>query len=304
MMTDEQPPYLNLAHQFLDTNFFESPSNNFSLLPLISTNTFMKQLVQPDPPMAVDYFSHALTPNQYRNCWREISNNKFMKPFELSNVDSILKLKVSQPIDDLMMFLPTTSRARLENACWRAWYKEINNLKELDPAKINWFKENDITVLYGPLIEEERNENEGYIKDVSNEQVNDDSIECFSPTSTAIDDDNNNSSNSNRNHLDKEQLIEPHQDLDNFKTHCQSRDSDDLNSDDSNSELFSHERPLSNRTSVSSMSSSLISDSRLKSVLKKRGHRKCLSLDNTSNVRVPSKKLSFNPELESTRLLY
>lgn len=31
----------------------------------------------------------------------------------------------------------------------------MNKLKELDPAKINWFKENDVTVLYGPLIIED-----------------------------------------------------------------------------------------------------------------------------------------------------
>ncbi|GAV29533.1 hypothetical protein PMKS-003034 [Pichia membranifaciens] len=77
-----------------------------------------------------------------------------MKPYELSNVDNITRLRTVQQTDDLMMFLPTTSQARLENACWRAWYKKLRSLKELDPTEINWFKENDVTVLYGPLIDD------------------------------------------------------------------------------------------------------------------------------------------------------
>lgn len=152
-----EPEYLNLAHQFLDTNFIESSSkrNSFSLLPILTTNPEVGSLVSTTPPQAVDYFSYELTSTQYHSCWKNIANNQFMKQCELSNIDNISKLKKVQPMDDLMTFLPTTSRARLENACWRAWGKNMNKLKELDPAKINWFKENDVTVLYGPLIVEE-----------------------------------------------------------------------------------------------------------------------------------------------------
>lgn len=161
----QEPKYLNLAHQFLDTNFIESvKSNNFNLLPVISTNPVWESFVRTDPPLAVDYFSYDLTPKQYHSCWKNISNNQFMKPYELSNVDNVTRLRTVQPTDDLMIFLPTTSQARLENACWRAWYKKLKNLNELDPTEINWFKENDVTVLYGPLIEEENIEHISHIK--------------------------------------------------------------------------------------------------------------------------------------------
>lgn len=160
-MEDEEPQCLNLAHQFLDTNFIESTKcNNFNILPVISTNPSFESFVRSDPPLAVDYFSYDLTSKQYHSCWKNISNNQFMKPYELSNVDNVTRLRTVQQTDDLMMFLPTTSQARLENACWRAWYKKLRNLKELDPTEINWFKENDVTVLYGPLIDEEEGDDD------------------------------------------------------------------------------------------------------------------------------------------------
>ena len=152
---DDETQCLNLAHQFLDTNFIESTRcDNFNILPVISTNPSFESFVRSDPPLAVDYFSYDLTSKQYHSCWKNISNNQFMKPYELSNVDNITRLRTVQQTDDLMMFLPTTSQARLENACWRAWYKKLRSLKELDPTEINWFKENDVTVLYGPLIDD------------------------------------------------------------------------------------------------------------------------------------------------------
>lgn len=173
---DSQPKYLNLAHQFLDSNFLESTSpDNFSTLPIISTNPYFDSFVNSDPPMAVDYFSYKLTSKQYHNCWKNIYNNQFMKPYELSNVDSITRLQTVERTDDLMMFLPTTSQARLENACWRAWYKNLKNLKELDPTEINWLKENDVTVLYGPLIITSN--------DKTNNVVNDDDDDTHSANS-------------------------------------------------------------------------------------------------------------------------
>lgn len=151
-----EPQYLNLAHQFLDTNFIEATRRNrFNVLPVLSTSSVHESFVQTEPPLAVDYFSHDLTSKQYHNCWKSIVNNQFMKQYELSNVDNITRLRLVQQTDDLMMFLPTTSQPRLENACWRAWYKKLKSLKELDPTKINWFKENDVTVLYGPLIDDD-----------------------------------------------------------------------------------------------------------------------------------------------------
>ncbi|KAF2675331.1 hypothetical protein BT63DRAFT_409429 [Microthyrium microscopicum] len=39
---------------------------------------------------------------------------------------------------------------RLENASWRAWWKQLNGLRSLPPEHLNWLKENDTTWLYGP----------------------------------------------------------------------------------------------------------------------------------------------------------
>ncbi|GME74132.1 unnamed protein product [Ambrosiozyma monospora] len=153
MQIDQQEPeYLNLAHQFLDDNFLGvATSDSFSKLPLISSN-LKNRIVDIETPSAVDYFSAKLTTEQYYRCWRSISNNRFMKPFELSNMFNLRSVQSFCQVEDLMLIMPCTSSVRLENACWRAWYKNMNKLPELDPSRINWFKENDITVLYGPLI--------------------------------------------------------------------------------------------------------------------------------------------------------
>ncbi|KAI0220860.1 protein phosphatase regulator, partial [Massospora cicadina] len=42
--------------------------------------------------------------------------------------------------------------ARLENASWRIWCKKRNNIPTLNPAELNWHKDNDTTWLYGPLL--------------------------------------------------------------------------------------------------------------------------------------------------------
>ncbi|KAI9260178.1 hypothetical protein BY458DRAFT_440135 [Sporodiniella umbellata] len=40
---------------------------------------------------------------------------------------------------------------RLENASWRTWAKQRNNLKTVSPQTLNWLKDSDVTWLYGPL---------------------------------------------------------------------------------------------------------------------------------------------------------
>ncbi|KAI8647747.1 hypothetical protein BD408DRAFT_407746 [Parasitella parasitica] len=40
---------------------------------------------------------------------------------------------------------------RLENASWRTWAKQRNNLKTVSPDTLNWLKDCDVTWLYGPL---------------------------------------------------------------------------------------------------------------------------------------------------------
>ncbi|ORX43711.1 hypothetical protein DM01DRAFT_1329558 [Hesseltinella vesiculosa] len=40
---------------------------------------------------------------------------------------------------------------RLENASWRTWAKQRNNLQTISPETLNWLKDSDVTWLYGPL---------------------------------------------------------------------------------------------------------------------------------------------------------
>ncbi|OAX39612.1 hypothetical protein K503DRAFT_799510 [Rhizopogon vinicolor AM-OR11-026] len=40
---------------------------------------------------------------------------------------------------------------RLENASWRTWWKQRNNLSTVSPETLNWLKDSDVTWLYGPL---------------------------------------------------------------------------------------------------------------------------------------------------------
>ncbi|TCD69499.1 hypothetical protein EIP91_007429 [Steccherinum ochraceum] len=41
---------------------------------------------------------------------------------------------------------------RLENASWRVWWKQKNNLLTIAPEHVNWQKTSDVTWLYGPLL--------------------------------------------------------------------------------------------------------------------------------------------------------
>lgn len=40
---------------------------------------------------------------------------------------------------------------RLENASWRTWWQKRLKLKTVNPQKLNWLKDSDVTWLYGPL---------------------------------------------------------------------------------------------------------------------------------------------------------
>ncbi|KAH7145992.1 hypothetical protein EDB81DRAFT_483257 [Dactylonectria macrodidyma] len=44
-----------------------------------------------------------------------------------------------------------SNSSRLENASWRAWIKCKYKLKTVSPETLNWFKDCDVTWLYGPL---------------------------------------------------------------------------------------------------------------------------------------------------------
>ncbi|GME69724.1 unnamed protein product [[Candida] boidinii] len=149
--------YLNLAHQFLDDNFIcQSRSDPFNKLPFVFNDDMINYSV--NVPRTVDYFSYDLTEDQLFRCWRAVHLNNFMKPYELTNICSLRNLNQFDysfnRVEDIMLLLPCTSSIRLENASWRGWMKKMKKIPELEPTKINWHKENDITWLYGPLITE------------------------------------------------------------------------------------------------------------------------------------------------------
>ncbi len=170
----------SLNHQFLDTDFLDSAcANDFTILPAISDSD--AQLLNLRMPEAVDYLSSTLESEQYFNCWKAIANNRFMKPYDLSNMRNLRDASYFEPVDDVTLLMPSTSSPRLENACWRAWYKSFRHLKELDPAKINWMKINDVTSLYGPVVG-------GKSINKSDDTLSDDSQSCLSCDYSSDDD--------------------------------------------------------------------------------------------------------------------
>ncbi|CEJ04921.1 Putative Regulation of carbohydrate metabolism-related protein [Rhizopus microsporus] len=53
---------------------------------------------------------------------------------------------------------------RLENASWRTWAKQRNNLKTVNPQTLNWLKDSDVTWLYGPLHTVIKTEEDPFLK--------------------------------------------------------------------------------------------------------------------------------------------
>ncbi|CAK7900990.1 hypothetical protein CAAN1_11S00826 [[Candida] anglica] len=89
--------------------------------------------VRPTFSQNIDYLAPDVpTYNLYR-CWRQ-NNSKSIKSHQ----------------DDISLIIPSTISKRLENVCWRRWFKEIKQLPEISPDNINWYKDQDITWLYGP----------------------------------------------------------------------------------------------------------------------------------------------------------
>ncbi|KAG2199492.1 hypothetical protein INT47_009946 [Mucor saturninus] len=75
------------------------------------------------PEMCVDYLSYNFDEMDLAASWRVMTKQK------KDVVDGI----------------------RLENASWRTWAKQRNNLKTISPQTLNWLKDSDVTWLYGPL---------------------------------------------------------------------------------------------------------------------------------------------------------
>ncbi|KAI8972341.1 hypothetical protein BDB01DRAFT_810320 [Pilobolus umbonatus] len=75
------------------------------------------------PEMCVDYLSYQFDEMDLAASWRVMTKQK------------------KEIVDGL----------RLENASWRTWAKQRNNLKTISPQSLNWLKDSDVTWLYGPL---------------------------------------------------------------------------------------------------------------------------------------------------------
>lgn len=79
---------------------------------------------------AIDYFQYQFDEIEIHNCWKIIHN---ANSYENDNIP------LSTDID------------RLENISWRKWAKMKFELEEVPPEMVNWYKDCDITWLYGPL---------------------------------------------------------------------------------------------------------------------------------------------------------
>lgn len=80
-----------------------------------------------EPSRHVDYFSHQWDVSDISKSWRYV----IQKRKDVAN------------------------SARLENASWRTWAQRRTNLKTINPEELNWSKENDITWLYGPIVNDD-----------------------------------------------------------------------------------------------------------------------------------------------------
>lgn len=79
---------------------------------------------------AIDYFQYNFEEIELHNCWKIIHN---------ANSINNSNIPLSTDID------------RLENISWRKWAKMKFELDEVKPEMVNWYKDCDITWLYGPL---------------------------------------------------------------------------------------------------------------------------------------------------------
>jgi hypothetical protein len=80
------------------------------------------QALLPEPTTHVDYLSHEWTEEDIWLSWSYVLHRRGT----LAN------------------------HVRLENALWRSWLKTKDHLKTMPPESLNWFKDYDVTWLYGP----------------------------------------------------------------------------------------------------------------------------------------------------------
>ncbi|CDR37261.1 CYFA0S01e09032g1_1 [Cyberlindnera fabianii] len=79
---------------------------------------------------AIDYFQFDFNELQLHNCWKLVHRQRINEAFIPQSTDV----------------------TRLENLSWRRWTKMKYSLQEVSPEVVDWFKDSDITWLYGPLV--------------------------------------------------------------------------------------------------------------------------------------------------------
>lgn len=107
-----------------DSPELETPPRNLSRTDSVTLTSIADDTaVKPQPTRHVDYLSHDWKEEEIWSSWRHI----VAKRGELDNWE------------------------RLENASWRTWMQAQQRLRTINPDKLNWMKDHDVTWLYGPL---------------------------------------------------------------------------------------------------------------------------------------------------------
>ncbi|KAH3675038.1 hypothetical protein WICMUC_002870 [Wickerhamomyces mucosus] len=129
----------------------------------------------------IDYFQFEFTELEIHNCWKLVASTNRLKL-------NTYHIPESTNID------------RLENISWRKWGKLRSKLKEIDPKTLNWYKECDITWLYGPLVTSNKN----IFDDTAPEQLSSSSIQIALSAAQSINTpkSRNESTNTNMSSLD------------------------------------------------------------------------------------------------------
>lgn len=89
--------------------------------------------IAPEPLRHVDYLLHQWDVSDISKSWRYVISRR-------KNV---------------------ANAARLENASWRTWAQRRLNLKTLNPEEVNWLKDNDVTWLFGPIVDDDDHDDAG-----------------------------------------------------------------------------------------------------------------------------------------------
>ncbi|CCE64338.1 hypothetical protein TPHA_0H01310 [Tetrapisispora phaffii CBS 4417] len=98
---------------------------------------------------ALDYFSYDFKTIEFEQCWSLLKNYSSFN-FETKLIDGKRIRLPSCSLEDKFDY--DLYLKRLHHCVWRRWSMSLKNSNNnlIDPLSINWNKENDLTVLYGP----------------------------------------------------------------------------------------------------------------------------------------------------------